>query len=751
MQNPLSMQISIDYRQNLVVATLSGRLDTLSSEAFDQYIVPLTEKGDHLVIDFTSCNYLASSGIRSLISASKRLAKTNNARLYLAGVQPEVYHVLEMAGLHKVFSFAASVAEAVEKLEKMCMDAPGSRILAVGPLWHAHGLDASAERKALCWKDKGIAGYDELLISVGEGSPAEADTQDKLSPPLFVTTGQCTGFIPQDHDTRPDFRLALDPSQAGIHVNKAISFRGGANSHASLANPGQVGWKELMQLVANIRHTEGIQAPFTGVLLTSGDARQPLIAVGLIWNPDTLKTGAGSDCVPAGQGSVGSAEMAGSCFLLEELTVPEQADCLDSTLKSNLQLVNITGVRALDPHELFTDPKIWLFTPDQVEDASGHRLRIEAPEDFFREPHKAFLCRRLCHDSSRVQLKALQGGFSAQTFQLSSWDKQGRQLRPTVLKIASRDMIAREASRCQQYAMPYILNNSAMILGTQFFGDKAALRYNFVGIGGAQSKLKWLTHYFEEWSTEKLKPLFDKIFLDILRPWYGQSVPETIYPFEDHDPTRTFFPHIFQEAATVLEVSSEEPLIRASELDRDLRNPFWFLKHRYPELSRFALDYRTSICHGDLNMQNILLDEMMNVYLIDFSETRPRSVVSDFARMEAIFMIEFSKLENEEDLAAYLALLDAFYRADKLDEIPMPSGVADDTTRRNFFLSQLMRHYALLSSQGNSDPLPYTLALLEWVLPVVCYVQSSLLQKRLSMIAAGMLCERLEQFLANRT
>jgi len=38
-----------------------------------------------------------------------------------------------------------------------------------------------------------------------------------------------------------------------------------------------------------------------------------------------------------------------------------------------------------------------------------------------------------------------------------------------------------------------------------------------------------------------------------------------------------------------------------------------------------------------------LLDGEMNVYLIDFSETRPRSVVSDFARLEAIFMIEHAR------------------------------------------------------------------------------------------------------------
>jgi hypothetical protein len=89
-------------------------------------------------------------------------------------------------------------------------------------------------------------------------------------------------------------------------------------------------------------------------------------------------------------------------------------------------------------------------------------------------------------------------------------------------------MIARESERCRKYAMPYIFNNSASVLGTEFMGDVGALRYNFVGIGGEQSQLRWLRHHFENWPLEKLEPLFDKIFLQILQPWYGQSVQQAI-------------------------------------------------------------------------------------------------------------------------------------------------------------------------------------------------------------------------------
>ncbi|HEY5511008.1 MAG TPA: hypothetical protein VIK10_08265 [Prolixibacteraceae bacterium] len=60
------------------------------------------------------------------------------------------------------------------------------------------------------------------------------------------------------------------------------------------------------------------------------------------------------------------------------------------------------------------------------------------------------------------------------------------------LKMANRNIILRETERCQKYALPYILNNSAIVLGTKFFGERGTLRYNFVGIGGEQTQLKWL-------------------------------------------------------------------------------------------------------------------------------------------------------------------------------------------------------------------------------------------------------------------
>jgi len=156
--------------------------------------------------------------------------------------------------------------------------------------------------------------------------------------------------------------------------------------------------------------------------------------------------------------------------------------------------------------------------------------------------------------------------------------------------------------------------------------------------------------------------------------------------------------------------------------------------------------YFTAVCHGDLNMQNILLDNEMNVYLIDFSETRPRSVISDFARMEAIFMTESYPIENQEDFLQVLDLVSGFYeRPCTLDKKFRTtfSGRLPGLMQRNMALTMKMREYALASVGGEKDFLPYALALLEWILPVVCYGSASVWQKRLSACIASLLCRTL--------
>jgi len=66
----------------------------------------------------------------------------------------------------------------------------------------------------------------------------------------------------------------------------------------------------------------------------------------------------------------------------------------------------------------------------------------------------------------------------------------------------------------------------------------------------------------------------------------------------------------------------------------------------------------------------VLVDERENLYVIDFSETGPRNVVSDFARIEPILNFEFPRLETNEDLRLLLEFEAGLTSVTRLSELP---------------------------------------------------------------------------------
>jgi hypothetical protein len=137
----------------------------------------------------------------------------------------------------------------------------------------------------------------------------------------------------------------------------------------------------------------------------------------------------------------------------------------------------------------------------------------------------------------------------------------------------------------------------------------------------------------------------------------------------------------------------------------------------------------------------------MNVYLIDFSETKPRSAISDFARLEAIFIIEHAPLDNESDLSDMMDYTEHLYNNSDLGEFPEPAwkGSAPAIMARNIAMVRKMRQYAFQTVEGERTIIPYYLALLEWVLPIVCYEGAGVRTKRLSAWVSGLLCRQVMQ------
>lgn len=738
------LNIEVDRKFHYTLLSLEGRLDTLSSEYFSEVLQQELANRKHLVLDFSQCLYLSSSGIRALITTSRALG-SKGGLLLLTCLPAEVFQVLEMAGLHDVipcFPENSLAEKRITELEEKGTKHFDTLVEDIGYLVDVH---QGIPLKALCWNSRDMAGYDELGIAVGIGSPGEKLQHDPGDNGLFVILGNCGALMPFNLLNPPDFRVVSEPQKGSIFIESACSFPAGYSFKFQPASARYIHTDKLLRHAGKVMESKDT-FPVCAFLIASLDPHKPTLTF-------LLETDTGHDQTFPGTWyeqlspillRSGEKTFTGIRFMLNHISEIPKEDSLLRFINRNLTLQNIESIRVPELNSLDFNPIVWVFSAPELVNAESSRIKIEVPEGLQWESHKNYLVRNLYTDSARVVLHSLQGGYTAQTFQSESFDHHGRQLRPTVLKIADRDLISREAERCQKYSLPYIMNNSAMVLGTAFYLNRGALRYNFVGIGGGQSELKWLTHYFNSWPAEKLEPLFDKIFLNILKPWYGQPVREKIFPFRDHNPVLSFFPNLCEVAEAFFSLSADDKYMQTDK-GKTVCNPYWFLKHEYPARAGQSLEYYKSVCHGDLNMQNILLDEQMNVYLIDFSETRPRSVVSDFARLEAIFMIERAPLKDERSLEQMERLAAEFYNAQQITRISEVKWTGEDAgvVAKNLAMIRKMRQYALMSASGDENILPYYVALLEWVLPVVCYQGVDSRYKKLSAYVAGLLCDRI--------
>ena len=723
-----------------VVFRLKGRLDTNNApemeSAMGDYLA-----GHYLIIDFSACNYVSSAGIRVLLKAHKKLLAGNGC-LYVAAVPQAVMQVFEMTGLHRILNFEADTETCksrIMQLKKVTSTEVRTWKNIPLKLTFQENTDTSLRR----WEKEELVSFKELGVSIGFGKLAEAFNM-QVEDQVFFNLGKCAGFLPTKAHASADFTVPADPENTAMLIKQAFSFEDKPIAEIKSDLSAEFDKRDVKDLIMEIDKINGSELFSAGLMVLKGMSNNQKMVYLMTVLPDhALIEPKESDLYLSHH--IADGRISGGVFHLDEFRNEDlTASNFYEWLDQHLSIENIIGFMPLPERILVEAFSGVVFSANEVVTAAKNRLKISCEGNLDLNYFQTYLIRNLYKDSEKIVIKPLHGGFSAQTYQVDSFDKDGRKLRPTVLKIAHKEIIAREAERCQTYALPYIFNNSAVVLGAVFTGKWGALRYNFVGIGGEDSQLQWLSKYVEQHQKEHIEPLLDKIFLQILKPWYGQTVLKEIKPFSEHDPTFTFFPHIFDVAHDVWKITAEEKYVLIN--DRQYLNPYWFLKHIYSKYRNDSIIYPTAVCHGDLNLQNILLDNSMNVYLIDFSETKPRASISDFARIESIMMVDRAPVDTEFDWIAYADFLETFYSKDilSLDAVPTAewSGSNNMEFNKQVYITQKMREYARQTVPHHSMIFPYYIALLEWVLPVICY-SLPLSRRKMATVAASIMCQRL--------
>jgi anti-anti-sigma factor len=754
------MNITLARHDAVPVLTLNGRFDGYGASVFDQTVESLAHEGTSWVLDLSSVDYISSMGLRSLLRAEKRL-RVQHGGVVLVGLMPPVRQVLEMAGLLGHFRAAESIEGAVSlvrtgsvapdralrrmRQNRSCTFWPlsGRSVLEV---WGSLGPvetdpQGTAILQTFTLEDLGFA------FGVAGFGATRAQASEAAGP--FLSTPSFAGVLPADAHGIADFLLAEKPADASLHVASALGLDGSPAFALQVACASSFAPGDLVQDVFALaseaaRPEAGVLAIVAVVRFAEHD--MPCILVCVVADAavmsraesdfDALEQWLGAREVAPGRLFAGRAALLSS-------SSPDFSMASDprDVIRTAATLETLESISDVDPAWRITQALVWGYRPSGLRDGREKLLSVDVEGSVPLLDEWENIARRLYRDCRRIVLKPLHGGYMSKTFRVVSYDADSRRMLPTVLKIGSRALTAREEQANRKYVERFILNNSTTILGGAAAGDWAGLRYNFLGVTGPDSSLVWLRDHYQRRPAEEVVPLIDAVFTRILKPWYGQPRWETVRLYEEHDPRR-LFPSLCDAAEKVLGVSASSPVMSCPELGIDLPNPYHFLQHEFPRRKEQARLWYTAICHGDLNMQNILLDERENIYVIDFSETRPRNIVSDLARLEPIVKFEMVQIDDDATLRQMLEFEKGLVSSSTLHQIPpFTYAGSDPSVHKAYQVIRLLRRHADTVTIFETDIVPYWLALLEWTLPVVVYAQMSDWQKKYAAYSAALLCE----------
>ncbi len=100
----------------LTCVRLEGRLDAPGADLIGtRFTASVVAAGRHAVVDMSGVGFLASMGIRLLISSARGL-KAKGSRMVLFGAQEMVAEILSQAGVDQIIDVAGTEAEAIELL-----------------------------------------------------------------------------------------------------------------------------------------------------------------------------------------------------------------------------------------------------------------------------------------------------------------------------------------------------------------------------------------------------------------------------------------------------------------------------------------------------------------------------------------------------------------------------------------------------------------------------------------------------------
>lgn len=345
----------------------------------------------------------------------------------------------------------------------------------------------------------------------------------------------------------------------------------------------------------------------------------------------------------------------------------------------------------------------------------------------------------LYRDAAHVELDPLSGGFSgALVFRAASADVHGTRQAPSVLKLGPSDKLGEERMRFEK--VEAVLGNAApSVRGFAHLGDRAAIKFSYAGMG--QGAVRTFKSLYEGGAPQgEIDRILGTVFDEVLAPFFAAAQYESLNLLEAYGFKPDWAPGVSARVDAIAGSGAGAADTLTFPGGVALPNVARFYDGFLPLGVGFHADERlVGYVHGDLNGANILLDGRDNVWLIDFAHTQRGHFLQDLAKLENDLLFIYTKLADEAELAAAIALTQGLrgvkdLRAPLPEEPPAGSDVP--ALRRAWATLRTLRRLVGRKCRDDHGPLPLSIALLRYAAHTLDFKESVGHQKRWALAAA---------------
>lgn len=205
-------------------------------------------------------------------------------------------------------------------------------------------------------------------------------------------------------------------------------------------------------------------------------------------------------------------------------------------------------------------------------------------------------------------------------------------------------------------------------MGYLDLANRAGMRFAFASMG-RENRTESFAQIYASYDYFRIDAVINFLFNNIFFRFYHNSRKETLNLWKAYDFDGKGWAYWADGGTDIPEnVRNQLGKTMGEKFKYDSRITFpgnWNLLNIadfMEQISQFrensSLDLNiTSVVHGDLNGNNIIVDENMNVWLIDFAYTERTHILKDISKLEADILFLYTVPENEEEMKEAISIV----------------------------------------------------------------------------------------------